>query len=187
MLISLALICFVCSAFAAPIGMEGLPETAVIPCHWILYKQCNSTYGSNHLGTSGSETICSAGCAMSSVSMILASNSIKIDSKTANPGSLNSWLTSHGGYVDSDLIVWNSVAALGHVSMIEDVPNISRTDLKAYINKCDGVVANVRSGTHWVLVIGYDTADENTFYVNDPGFSVNSYDYTTMINFVAYN
>ena len=37
---------------------------------WTAYKQCDSKWGSNKLGTC-SQTICSAGCAMSSVAMIL--------------------------------------------------------------------------------------------------------------------
>lgn len=37
---------------------------------WTEYKQCDSKWGSNKLGTC-SQTICSAGCAMSSVAMIL--------------------------------------------------------------------------------------------------------------------
>jgi hypothetical protein len=38
---------------------------------WTEYKQCDSSWGSNGLGTC-SQTICSAGCAMSSVAMILS-------------------------------------------------------------------------------------------------------------------
>lgn len=37
---------------------------------WTEYKQCDSRWGGNQLGTC-SQTICSAGCAMSSVAMIL--------------------------------------------------------------------------------------------------------------------
>lgn len=37
---------------------------------WTMYKQCDSRWGSNKLGTC-SQTICSAGCAMSSVAMML--------------------------------------------------------------------------------------------------------------------
>lgn len=37
---------------------------------WTEYKQCDSRWANNQLGTC-SQTICSAGCAMSSVAMIL--------------------------------------------------------------------------------------------------------------------
>ena len=32
-----------------------------------------------------------------------------------NPKTLNQWLTSHGGYANGDLFVWNSVNSLGLV------------------------------------------------------------------------
>jgi hypothetical protein len=32
---------------------------------------------------------------------------------SANPGTFNQYLKTHGGYVDNDLIIWNSTAALG--------------------------------------------------------------------------
>ena len=69
------------------------------------YKQCDSAWGSNGLGVSGcGETICSVGCAMTSVAMMLN------DGK--NPGSLNSWLKNNGGY-SGCLIVWSAVNSLG--------------------------------------------------------------------------
>ena len=42
---------------------------------WTEYKQCDSKWGNNQLGTC-SQTICSAGCAMSSVAMILTTKVI---------------------------------------------------------------------------------------------------------------
>ena len=60
-----------------------------------LYKQCDSKWGSEHLGTS-SKTICQAGCAMSSLAMGLAGIG-----KNYNPSTLNTWLKGHGGYLDA--------------------------------------------------------------------------------------
>lgn len=62
---------------------------------------------SKKLGTSSSQTICTAGCAMSSVAMALASYSEKISGDLVNPGNLNNWLNNHNGYADTDLIVWS--------------------------------------------------------------------------------
>ena len=59
---------------------------------WTEYKQCDSRWSNEQLGTCSSTTICSAGCAMSSVAMILNTKGCKHD-----PSSLNSWLKSHGG------------------------------------------------------------------------------------------
>lgn len=39
---------------------------ATNPCNFVLYKQCDSRWASQPLGTSKTETICSAGCAMTS-------------------------------------------------------------------------------------------------------------------------
>jgi hypothetical protein len=59
------------------------------------------------LGTSAN-TICKAGCAMSSVAMGLSGAG-----HNYNPSTLNSWLKSNGGYVSGDLIVWGSVSKIG--------------------------------------------------------------------------
>jgi len=47
-----------------------------------LYKQCNSSWGGNEMGTNGNgerSTICGEGCAMSSLSMVLAGMGISIN------------------------------------------------------------------------------------------------------------
>ncbi len=62
-----------------------------------LYKQCDSRWGGKLLGH-GPATICKAGCLLSSVSMCLAGLKVKVDGKTADPATTNSWLLSHGGY-----------------------------------------------------------------------------------------
>ena len=73
-----------------------------------MYKQCDPAWAHDQLGTSTTNTICSAGCAMSSVAMGLSGVG-----SNYNPGTLNQWLKGHGGYVSGDLIVWGSVAPLG--------------------------------------------------------------------------
>lgn len=42
---------------------------------------------------------------------------------------------------------------------------------------------NVHNGGHWVLMTGYSG---NTLYVNDPGFSVNSYQMNDVVRAGAY-
>jgi hypothetical protein len=89
---------------------------------------------------------------MSSVSMILETRKIHVAHNATNPGSLNTWLTEHGGYVYGDDIIWNSVHTLGKVRMLEDVKVMSSSQVHRYLDKCYGVVVNVRHGTHWVLL-----------------------------------
>jgi len=148
-------------------------------CNFQMYKQCDSEWGNDKLGTS-STTICSAGCAMSSVAMMLSHYN-----KTMNPGQLNTWLTDNNGYADNDLIVWASVDVFGP-SFQGIEYGVSVTTLADGLNSCHGIIANVRSGSHWVLVTGYDDANTGTFYVNDPGFSDTSYALSGMSHFVAY-
>jgi hypothetical protein len=166
------------------VGLGVLRVAAECP-RWNLYKQCDPTWGRNRLGTSNSETICTAGCAMSSVSMILASENIKVDGKRADPGTLNDWLTRNGGYVDGDLLVWDAVSKLGPISMYAYTSHLSRPQLNTYIHNCMPVVVNVRGGTHWVLVTNY-TSNPDVWEVNDPYFNQNTYNYSTMLRFVVY-
>ncbi len=57
-----------------------------------LFKQCDSRWGTNALGNYGGNTICSAGCTMSSLSMILNNCGELVNGQAVNPGTLNSWL-----------------------------------------------------------------------------------------------
>lgn len=169
-------------ALAASSAHAGL----VRPCgSWTMYKQCSGSWSGHKLGT-GSDTICQAGCAMSSVAMALATKKEDINGARANPGSLNDWLTSHGGYADGDLIVWGSVSKLGGMHTTTITSSMSSSELTGHIKSCNPVIANVRGGSHWVLVNGYDTGSGSTFAVNDPGFSTDSYDLSGMSHFVVY-
>jgi len=167
---------------------QDINSTKFFPkcARWVLYKQCDSRWANYRLGTSD-QTICDAGCAMSSVAMSLATKDEKINGSLPNPATLNDWLIRNGGYVGGDELVWNSVTKLGPMHMVSYTSDLSITQMRDYINKCQPLIVNVRDGTHWVLVIGYDTKSPNTFYVNDPGFNNESYDKSGMSHFVAYS
>merc|ERR1712063_128829 len=138
------------------------------------------------LGTSSSQTICTAGCAMSCVAMAMASYQEKINNGLTNPGNLNDWLINNNGYADSDLIIWSSVDGLGKVHFKEEVDTLSASDIANFVNKCYPVIVNVRSGTHWVLITG-TTSNSDVFEVNDPYFSNTTYSLSDMSEFVVYN
>lgn len=74
-----------------------------------MYKQCDSRWGSERLGTHPTNTICSAGCLLSSVSMALNGTG----GITYNPSTLNTWLNANKGYVQQDLFVWAAINPLG--------------------------------------------------------------------------
>ena len=136
-----------------------------------LYKQCDSKWGNEQLGTS-SNTICKAGCLMSSVSMALAGIG-----KGYNPGTLNTWLKGNGGYVSGDLFVWASVNKLG----LTYVGKVANSGIQAALNANEIVILNVHNGGHWVLATGMSGS---TITVNDPGYSTSSY---TLSEIVANN
>eukprot|EP00762_Andalucia_godoyi_P000390 ANDGO_03197.mRNA.1 Charged multivesicular body protein 1 len=146
-----------------------------------LYKQCDSRWGSHRLGTSTTNTICSAGCAMSSVAMALSGKG-----HTTDPGQLNDWLVAHSGYASGDLIVWGAVSGLGLTfhQRYSGQGSLSVSELQSLLAKGFPVVINVRGGSHWVLAT---SVSRSTVNVNDPGFSVSSYQYSDIVNFIVYN
>eukprot|EP01084_Bolivina_argentea_P201849 344970_1 len=157
------------------------PE-ATNPCGFVLYKQCNSTWGSQPLGTSKTNTICSAGCAMSSTSMVVSTWNNK--SFDYNPGTINQYLNSHNGYVDTDLIVWSAVDPLG-ADFLEEEHIPQQTVIDGVKDCSNAYIANVMNGEHWVLLTAY--AGNGNFYVNDPGFSTTEYAYSGMGKIVEYH
>ena len=127
-----------------------------------LYKQCNSDWGNEIIGTS-SKTICQVGCLMSSAAMALSGTG-----NSYNPGSLNKWLTANSGYASGDLLIWASIDKLG----LTFKGKVSNADIKKNIDIGNVVISNVHNGAHWVLAHSYNG---DTIFVNDPGFHVTSY------------
>ncbi len=134
----------------------------VVGRNYPLYKQCDSRWASEQLGTS-TNTICKAGCLMSSVAMGLAGIG-----KSYNPSTLNAWLKKNNGYANKDLLVWSSVTSLG----LKFEGKAAKSKIKSSLDAGKVVILNVHNGQHWVLATSYSG---DTIQVNDPGFSVNSY------------
>jgi len=109
---------------------------------------------------------------MSSVAMMISTKGHSID-----PGQMNSWLDSNGGYADGCEIIWGTVDKFGLTSY-------QGQEKASYSAICDGVAAghgiiiNVRGGSHWVLVTG---CSSGRLDVNDPGFSCTSYGYDEVL------
>ena len=122
-----------------------------------MYKQCDPQWAHEQLGTS-SNTICSAGCLMSSASMAL-----KGTGHDFNPSTLNRWLTSHGGYASGDLFIWAAINNFG----VKFQGKVANSQIKANLDKGNIVICNVHNGHHWVLAHGYNG---NNILVNDPGY-----------------
>lgn len=127
-----------------------------------MYKQCDDRWRNEQLGTSPN-TICSAGCLMSSASMAL--KGIGVDH---NPSTLNAWLTANGGYVSGDLFVWASINKFG----VQFQGKTSRSQIKSNLDRNNIVILNVHNGAHWVLATGYDN---DNIFINDPNYSTPFY------------
>ena len=110
-----------------------------------MYKQCDSQWRNEQLGTS-SNTICSAGCLMSSAAMALKGIGLNY-----NPSILNTWLNGHGGYVSGDLFVWASINTLG----VTFLGKFTRSQIKDNLSRDNIVILNVHNGAHWVLATGF--------------------------------
>ena len=133
-----------------------------------LFKQCDSRWGSNKLGTSA-KTVCQAGCLMSSVAMVLNDCGKTVNGQSANPGNFNSWLVSNGGYVSGNLFVWGATSKFGlsFVGFSSD-----HNQIRNHFKAGKAVILNVNNGGHFVLMTGISGTN---YLVNDPGFAKTSY------------
>ena len=129
-------------------------------------NQRDGAWAGAPLGTSSSDTVGSAGCAITAVSMMLRYYGIN-----TNPGALNAWLTANGGYAYGDQLIWDAVTrySSGRVAF----SGWTGPDLGAIEAELDAgrpVVAEVRLGgnQHFILLTGY-TADGG-LVLNDPWF-----------------
>ena len=158
----------------------ALASVAAVVTSYPIYKQCDSRWGSDQLGTS-SATICSAGCLMSSVSMVLADCGKSIGGAVATPRTLNTWLRNNGGYVQGNLFVWAAVNnfGLGFVGKA-----YSASDIQSYFRQGKAVILNVNNGGHWVLMTGISGS---SYLVNDPGFNRGSYTFGEVVEAGIYN
>ena len=158
----------------------AIASVAAVAVSYPLYKQCDSRWGGDRLGSSG-DTICGAGCLMSSVSMVLADCGKQVGGGVANPGTVNAWLRNNGGYVSGDLFVWGSVGAFG-LGFVGKAYNSN--DIQNHFRAGRAVILNVNNGGHWVLMTGISGTN---YLVNDPGFSRTSYGFGEVREAGIYN
>jgi len=115
-------------------------------------QQNNPLWADQLLGNT-IDTIGQEGCAITSAAMVLRAYGVDTD-----PQRLNTYLTTHGGYVGDGLLVWESAAEVGGGQVkkaYEDLPSYALID--AQILKGNPVIIRVhlRNGTtHFVVVVG---------------------------------
>ena len=164
-------------AAAAPGG-----AFAAIPRPYPLFKQCDARWGNDTIETT---TICAVGCLMSSTAMALGGHGIGVAGAPADPGTLNAWLRTHGGYDSSNDFNEGALPPLDpqHIGW-SDAGGMHRTNdvalpaVRALLGAGAPVIANVDKGRHFVLVIGWSDADDDLLLVNDPGFDRGNYSYS---------
>lgn len=162
------------------------PQKAEASFNTWLYKQYSSPWGDDLMG--GGDTMSESGCLVTSAAMALHHKNIAIYGLAADPGSLNSWLKSNGGY-SGNLMVWSALPKLSSRITFQgrytSGTSLSASTLRSYLDAGNkAIMANVRSGGHWVLLTGHNGG--TTFYVNDPGYSTTSYSYSSIVGYGVY-
>jgi uncharacterized protein YvpB len=147
-----------------------------------MLSQRSPQWSRDALGSDPIDTIGSSGCALTAVAMV--SNAYGY---ATNPATLNHWLTSHGGYIQNDLLLWRQAAAIsqgavrwqwlhvpGMVSQlktddqdIEDLPPQSLVEAELDAGHLVVVEVRLYGGMHFVVITGHRG---HTLYINDPWF-----------------
>ena len=159
-------------------GAIVVQASAAVPT----FSQRSGQWSRESLGSDPVDTIGSSGCALTAVAMVASSYGY-----ATNPGTLNRWLTSHGGYIENDLLLWRQATAITQGSVrwkwlhvpgivpqlktddqdIEDLPPQSLVE--SQLDAGHLVVAEVRlyGGMHFVVITGHSG---HTLFINDPWF-----------------
>lgn len=146
------------------------------------FNQRSHQWSRDALGSDPVDTIGSAGCALTAVTMVTAAYGF-----STNPQLLNRWLTAHGGYVENDLLLWRQAAAATQGSVrwqwmhvpgiasqlrtddqdIEDLPPQSLVETQLDAGRL--VVAEVRlhGNMHFVVITAHSGS---ILYINDPWY-----------------
>ncbi|WP_157721938.1 C39 family peptidase [Tumebacillus avium] len=162
------------------------PQTAEAAFSAPLFKQYSSPWGDDLMG--GGNTMSESGCTVTSVAMALRHKGITVSGLAADPGNLNSWLKSNGGY-SGNLLVWGAVPKLSSRITFQgrytSGTSIAASTLRTYLDAGNkAIIANVRSGGHWVLLTGHNGG--TVFNVNDPGYSQTTYNYSDIVGYGVY-
>ena len=165
-------------AFAALVAAAAATNSTLRGISPPLCYQCDDTWAGQKLGTCG-DTICSAGCAMSSVAMYLSYRGWG-----GNPSSLDEWLTNNGGYVDGCLIVWGSVDAFGF-SSFQGIQYPTYEETCNGVDAGHGIVISVNNGGHYVLINSCN--GDGTYNVNDPAWGYITYSHDEAGDFIVYH
>ncbi|QSQ18836.1 transglycosylase SLT domain-containing protein [Pyxidicoccus parkwayensis] len=135
-----------------------------------MYRQGDPQWGSRALGTGSS--ISAAGCAMTATSMAVS----KITGKVINPGEMDKYLDSHGGYSGNGLN-WGVAAKAGGLSASKQAWNLNTINKQIDAGRPVVVGVDYKAGSnggangtdHWITITGRGTQNgKPVYYANDP-------------------
>ncbi len=135
-----------------------------------MYRQGDPQWGGRRLGTSSS--LAAAGCAMTATAMAVS----KITGKTINPGEMDAWLDSHGGYAGNGLI-WGKAAQMGGLGAAKQAWNFNTINKQIDAGRPVVIGVDYKAGSnggangtdHWITITGRGReGGKNVYYANDP-------------------
>jgi len=124
-----------------------------------IYKQCDPAWGDDTLGTCNT-TMCRAGCAVTSSSMLYT-----YYGGTRDPGQLNDCLTNNAGYANGCLIYWQNACMPQGVSFDRTG---TADDIDGELAAGYPVITWVSNGStsmHFVVIVGNENGE---YQINDP-------------------
>lgn len=139
------------------------------------WKQYGAPWSSIHLGNS-KNTIQSAGCLATSLSMLVAKSGVQTNvNGKLNPGTFVQALSKNGGFVDSGNLQWNAISKVapqfvwtGNEGILGKSKSEKLNKIKSLQDSGYYVVAEVKgnTGQHWVAI---DSVNGDTINMMDPG------------------
>lgn len=153
------------------------------------WKQCNAPWSNISMNSGGS--VCSIGCAATSVAIQLARSGVKLNTSEFNPGIFIKTGLTNGTFTDGGAIYWqdavnlftNQFTYIGHPEIYGSQSDKARI-ISDKIKEGYYVIANVKYGGHYVAV---DKVVGNEIYMFDPGSSYEKmFDYYSPDSLTAY-
>lgn len=154
------------------------------------WKQCDPRWGNMYVG---SKTICSIGCALTSISIQLARSGVQLNvSGEFNPGTFMQTHKSNGGFSDN-IITWNVSRIAPNFKLIASHEALFGTKenkintLKKYAANGEYIVLGVRHGVGQDIghYVAYNDSSSDEIFIFDPAGNTTGklfHDYPAMEN-----
>ena len=144
-----------------------------------VFKQCNDQWGNDRLGSSS--IVCKSGSIVSSIASGLASLGILIEGSPSDPKVLNQYFLSHNGYT-ANAFNWDAIRRFGFRMKGQ---YFSKDQIADFVCREKLVLLKVGEvAEHWILATG---VKGTSFYVIDPSFNKNTYEFSEVISAVIYD